>query len=262
LLNLLEPGKVSDRGLVRGHNEDALSYSVPQDPAIVASKGCLYVVADGIGGAQAGEVASSCAVECICTSYYASPLADVVTALRAAFVAAHEEILRQAVQRDARGMGTTAVALVVVGHQAIVANVGDSPAYLVRRGQAQQLSEEHSWVALALAEGLLTPEQADRFPHRHVITRNLGMEKPLEVYFSPAIPLEPGDSVLLCTDGLSNLVTPAEIAAVAGNVGLSPQEAVQQMANLALARGAPDNVTVLLVRVGDSLARPAGPGAP
>ena len=260
MLNLLEPGKVTDRGLVRGHNEDALGCFVPQDPVVLASKGCLYVVADGIGGARAGEVASACAVEWIGKSYYDSPAVDEVESLRAAFQAAHEEILRQAVQRDAPGMGTTAVALVVLGSQAVVANVGDSPAYLVRRGQGRQLSEEHSWVALALAEGLITPDQAERFPHRHVITRNLGMEKPLEVYFSPAIPLEPGDSLLLCSDGLSNLVTLEEIAATAGNQALSPQEAVQQLASLALQRGAPDNVTAVLVRVSAFPARPAGPG--
>jgi serine/threonine protein phosphatase PrpC len=249
LLNLLEPGKVTDRGLVRGHNEDALGYFVPQDPATLARKGCLYLVADGIGGAQAGEVASARAVEHIRTAYYAAESADVVEALRAAFLAAHKDILQEAERLAAPGMGTTAVALVIVGDRAILANVGDSPAYLVRRGQVQQLSEEHSWVALALAEGLITPEQAERFPHRHVITRNLGMEKPLEVYFAPPIVLEPGDSFLLCSDGLSNLVQPAEIATIAGNTATSPQETVQQLANLALERGAPDNITALLVRV-------------
>lgn len=250
----LELGVLTDPGLVRKNNEDAFGCSPPLAPEVVAQKGVLYVVADGMGGYQAGEVASALAVREVLERYYADPSADIPTALTNAFQGAHRAILQEARRREAARMGTTIVAAVVRGGEVVVANVGDSPAYLVRRGVLRLLYEEHSWVALAVEKGIIAPEKAREHPNRNVITRNLGMEGSLEVYVSPPIPLQLGDVLLLSSDGLTNVVPPEE----AGEIALTnrtAQGAAQAMVALARERGAPDNVTVLLLRLG----RPAGP---
>ncbi|MGC9025823.1 MAG: protein phosphatase 2C domain-containing protein, partial [Chloroflexia bacterium] len=254
---LLELGALTDPGLGREQNEDFYGYYAPADPGVLENKGNLYVVADGMGGYQAGEVASQYAVRRILELYYAYPSTRVAETLTAAFQTAHQEIRQEAVRRHAPGMGTTAVAAVVLGDRLVVANVGDSLAYLIRNGQIRQLAEEHSWVAMALAQGLITPEQAVNHPNRNVITRSLGMEKPLEVFVSEEIPIRPGDTLLLCTDGLSNLLSPEEMAAMASTDD-PPQEVARKMVDLARTRGAPDNVTALVVRVGQPAPRPLG----
>lgn len=251
----LEVGVLTDTGLLRGNNEDAFGCCPALEPAVLEQRGALYVVADGMGGYQAGEVASAYAVREVLQRYYVDPFVDVGTALQGVFHAAHEGILRESAQQPTPGMGTTIVAAVVCRGEVVVANVGDSPAYLIHAGQLQPLYQEHSWVAVAVATGLITAEQARHHPHRNVITRHLGMDRSLEVYVSPPTPLPEGDTVLLCSDGLTNVVPPEEAAGIAADLGRTAQEAAQALVGLARERGGPDNITVIVLRAG----RPEGP---
>jgi len=245
----LEVGVLTDPGLVRENNEDAFGCCPPLAPEVLAQKGVLYVVADGMGGYQAGEVASEIAVREVLERYYADSSLDITTALTNAFQGAHRAILQEAQRREAPRMGTTIVAAVVRDGQVVVANVGDSPAYLVRQVGLQSLYEEHSWVAMAVERGMIAPEKAREHPNRNVITRNLGMEGLLEVYVSPPMPLQAGDLLLLGSDGLTNVVLPEEAGKIA-LAGRTPQGAARALVDLARERGAPDNVTVLLLRLG------------
>jgi serine/threonine protein phosphatase PrpC len=250
----LELGVLTDPGLVRKNNEDSFGCCPPLAPGVLEEKGALYVVADGMGGYYGGEVASAVAVRETLASYYDDPSPDIPTALTNAFQAGHRAVLEEAQRRGASNMGTTIVAAVVRDDKVVVANVGDSPAYLVRKGVVRPLHEEHSWVALAVEKGMITPEKARGHPNRNVITRNLGMDRPLEVYLSAPVPLQRGDVLLLSSDGLTNVVPPEEAGKTAA-AGRTPQEAAQALVDLARERGAPDNVTVLILWLGRPVRR-------
>ncbi len=245
---VVDVGVVCDRGLARRRNEDAAGYVEPAEPDILEQKGRLYVVADGMGGHRGGEVASEQAVREVLHAYYEHPADEIAAALRSALLQAHRQIQQGAQEKETRGMGTTIVAAVVRGETLIVANVGDSPAYLIRQGEIRQLSETHSWVGVALQKGLLSTEEALTHPRRNVITRYLGMSEPLEVFVSEKIPLQAGDTLLLCTDGLSSLVSLEEMTEIAGDRSYTAAEATEYLIRLTHVRGAPDNVTALVVR--------------
>lgn len=237
--------KLTDVGRVRPRNEDYVEYHVPSDPEQLERKGAIYLVADGMGGHQAGEVASRSAVEAVIANYYRDSGSDIGTDLVRAFRLANQEIYAMA-QTDATmsGMGTTLVAAVISGHAVYVANVGDSRAYLINGGGMVQITEDHSWVEEQVRAGLLTPEQAKRHPQRNLVTRALGSKPSVEVdLFTGEIGA--GDSLLLCTDGLTGRVTDPEIASIVQ--AQHPQEAVQSLVDLANERGGNDNITVLIV---------------
>lgn len=244
---VLDVAGLSDRGMKREHNEDA--WATPPENLTsdqVAAKGRLYLVADGVGGHLAGDVASRMAVEIIQQRYYADPSPDVGASLTAAIQAASQQIDHESAARlERRGMSTTVTAVVLRGNELTVANVGDSRTYLIRKGQAQQVTSDHTWVEEQVRVGLITREEAARHPQRNIITRSLGGSQKLEVdIFREHI--EPEDSILLCSDGLSNMVTSEEIGAVV-NQGLKAEVAVKELIELAKQRGAPDNVTAVLL---------------
>jgi protein phosphatase len=246
----IEIGAVSDRGLVRKQNQDALGYFKPVEPDLLESKGCLFIVADGMGGHVGGDIASEYSVQETLTAYYAHPSENTATALESAIQAAHEVVREGAEQQDTpRSMGTTLVTAVVRGSQLLVANVGDSPAYLIREGTRTELSEAHSWVGIAVSQGLLTPEEATTHPNRNIITRYVGMADELEIYVSSRLELKAQDTLVLCTDGLSNMVSQEEMAEISADRTSSAQEAAERLLELARERGAPDNVTTIIVHI-------------
>ena len=200
----------------------------------------LLLVCDGMGGHAAGEVASQLAVETIIAHY--NPAVSPDHALREAFTSANQEIYSQG-----RGtMGTTGVAALFLHNRLYVANVGDSRAYLVREGQIDQISHDHSFVSDQLAAGLITPEQARTSTIRNIITRALGHSGAVEVDLFER-QLCAGDTVLLSSDGMHGLLSDTEIAEVAGI--FPPEEAVQRLVDMANARGGPDNITVVIAQV-------------
>ncbi len=253
---LLDVAQLTDVGRKREHNEDNMAYVIPKDAQVMARKGALFIVADGMGGHAAGEVASEIAVDTISTAYYQEDHDDVAVALLHAIKRANALIYQRAAENMLRsGMGTTCVAGVLRGNMAYVANVGDSRAYLMRKGHAKQISQDHSWVAEQVRVGLLTEEQARTHAQRNVITRSLGTQQEVEVDVF-AEPLEEGDVLLLCTDGLSGLVNDEEMRAIIER--FPPQESVYHLIERANENGGPDNITAIVIAVQEVGVEPPG----
>jgi len=258
----LTVAKLTDVGRTRDHNEDYVGFYIPPDPQQQARKGAMYVVADGMGGHQAGEVASQGAVELAIGQYYSDAGADVGTSLVRAFRAANRQIYEQAQADQSRsGMGTTLVAAVVLGRKVYVASVGDSRAYLVNQKGIRQITEDHSWVGEQVRMGLLTPEDARRHPQRNVVTRALGSRPTVEVDLFEG-EIGEGDHLLLCTDGVTGHLEDQELAAVLQSH--APEEAARKIVAQANERGGHDNMGIVIVSAhkAASAAAPAPVAAP
>jgi protein phosphatase len=241
----------TDVGRVRARNEDNLGTWVPGTEAERRRLGVLVIVADGMGGSQAGDVASRLAVETLIRSWQAStgdaPVDDLATALEAANRAVHAESLNHPEQS---GMGTTCTALLVRGREAFVAHVGDSRAYLLRGGEVRRLTRDHSLVAELVREGHLTEEQARSDPRRNVVTRSVGVAPRVTIDAERVIDdLAPGDTLVVCSDGLHGLVSDAEIAAAASGRDLAA--ACDRLIAMANERGGYDNITLAIVHVNE-----------
>jgi protein phosphatase len=226
-------------GLVRPQNEDSYHRDHP-----------LYVVADGLGGHAAGEVASALVVERLTQVSLSDDASaeDARQQLADAVREANVTIHRSADEDPQRaGMGTTVTAAVAVGDRMCFAHVGDSRGYLVRDGQLQRVTEDHTPVQRAVNAGVLSEEDALRHPSRHVLAQAVGLDDDVEVD-TPTVELRPGDRVLLCTDGLTDPVPDTELQRLIVDFK-TPDEAVEGLITAALQRGGPDNVTVLVVDV-------------
>jgi protein phosphatase len=237
---------LSDIGAVRELNEDAI-YLEPTSSRVAKSSGALCIVADGMGGHAAGEVASRLAVESVRNRYYSNPSAQRSDALRLAIEQANVDVWERA-QADpaAAGMGCTLTAVVMRGEQLLVGHVGDSRAYRVNGRGITQLTTDHSWVAEQVLSGALTPEQANSHPQRNVLRRAVGPNEVVEVDVVSHT-LEAGDVLVLCSDGLHTIVNEQEIAALVQC--LPPRHAARRLVELANSRGAPDNVSVAVISI-------------
>jgi len=238
--------KLTDTGRVRPHNEDYVDYYIPPDPRQLSRKGALYLVADGMGGHQAGEVASRGAVELVIGQYYGDTTHDVGTSLVRAVRAANRQICEWAQADPSKtGMGTTLVAAVILGRKVYVANVGDSRAYLVTQKGISQITMDHSWVEEQVAAGLLTPEEARQHPQRNVVTRALGSKPSVEVDLFEG-ELQDGHILFMCSDGLTGHVEDREIASIVRQH--PPEKAAQLLVAQANERGGSDNISVIIAR--------------
>ncbi|HEY4032486.1 MAG TPA: Stp1/IreP family PP2C-type Ser/Thr phosphatase [Ktedonobacteraceae bacterium] len=237
----------TDVGRQRPHNEDNVAYIVPKDAMLQAKKGALFIVADGMGGHAAGEVASEMAVSTVSTLYYYDHDSDVAASLLRSIKYTNAIIYQRArEQAEHNGMGTTCVAAVLLDDRAYIANVGDSRAYLVRRGWVRQISQDHSWVAEQVRAGAMTEAEARMHQLRNMITRSLGSLPEVEVdIFIEQV--QEGDTLVLCSDGLSGMINDNEIAQIVERY--SPQECVHRLIEQANAHGGMDNITVLVARV-------------
>ncbi|MGH2493188.1 MAG: Stp1/IreP family PP2C-type Ser/Thr phosphatase [Ktedonobacteraceae bacterium] len=252
----LDPAQLTDVGRKREHNEDNMAYVIPKDPQVMAMKGALFIVADGMGGHAAGEVASEIAVDTVSNAYYIDDNQDVPTPLLQAIKRANLAIHQRAAENLLRsGMGTTCVAAVLRGNMAYIANVGDSRAYMVRGNQVRQITQDHSWVAEQVRAGLLTEEQARTHAQRNVITRCLGTQPDVEVDVFLE-PLQENDCLVLCTDGLSGLISDEEVMRIVDQS--VPQESVYHLVERANENGGPDNITAIVVRVQEVGMEPPG----
>ena len=252
----LDPAQLTDVGRKREHNEDNMAYVIPKDPQVMAMKGALFIVADGMGGHAAGEVASEIAVDTVSNAYYMDDNEDVTTPLLQAIKRANLAIHQRAAENLLRsGMGTTCVAAVLRGNMAYIANVGDSRAYLVRGGQVRQITQDHSWVAEQVRAGLLSEDQARTHAQRNVITRCLGTQPDVEVDVFLE-PLQENDCLVLCTDGLSGLISDEEVMRIVDHS--VPQESVYHLVERANENGGPDNITAIVVRVQEVGLEPPG----
>jgi protein phosphatase len=237
----------TDVGLVRSENQDFGTYTTPREESHSHPGGRLLVVADGMGGHRGGATASRLAGETVKAQYLGSETYDIAKALREALTRANARIFTEAqANPDLRGIGTTTSALVVKDNQAWFAHVGDSRIYLVRGDEIRQITEDHSLVASMVREGLLTAKEAETHPRRNVLQRSMGVSEDVEIDVSGPFPIQENDVFVLCSDGLHGLVKEHEIKQIAG---LPIDQAATEYVRLALARGAPDNVTVIVARI-------------
>jgi serine/threonine protein phosphatase PrpC len=239
----IEVGNRTDVGKKRSHNEDYFGY-------FKTSGEILAIVADGMGGHASGEIASRMAVEII-NEIYSKERADKdgLEALKSAFQVANFTILQKSLEQEGlKGMGTTATALVLEDGQALVGHMGDSRAYLFRDSTITQLTKDHSLVERMVDQGLLNREEATHHPQRNVIYKTLGVNMDGEVDLMGPIPIRIDDIFLLCSDGLTNLVTDQELLAIVTKQ--SPQRACEMLIELANQRGGHDNITVQILKLG------------
>jgi len=239
----------SEIGHARENNEDKFDFYEPDEKPLLAARGSVYLVCDGMGGHNAGQIASELAAKQFLHAYYHLG-GTAQEAARHAILQAHHYIAEMASKIPSRyGMGTTLTALILKQDEGILAHVGDSRCYRLREGVFEQLSRDHTLVARLVEQGIIPPEQARYHPQRNVIRQAVGVADPSE-------PLEPdietfalqaGDLYLLCSDGLTDMVDDAEIEAILRDE--PPTRAAWRLVDRALANGGRDNITVVLVRV-------------
>jgi protein phosphatase len=236
----------TDVGRVRRGNEDSVLFVRARQPQ--ADRGVLAVVADGMGGANTGEVASKLACRTISEIYF-SIGGTPGEALEAAFQTANHRIFTLSEERtECRGMGTTAVTVAIVGDTAWLAHIGDSRIYLLRDSRIYQMSEDDSLVAQMVRDGLITSEQAHSHEDRNVLVRALGTKPDTQLASAPTpFHCRPGDRFLLCTDGLHDLVSEQDMLEVASAARVS--SAAKSLIKLANSRGGDDNISVVIVAI-------------
>jgi len=238
---------ITDPGCIRSQNQD--SYQVEQ----LGKNALLCVVCDGMGGAKSGNVASTLAVDVfvqeVKRTWVANMAPDKIDQmLKNAVKLANFTVFDQGQQfEEFDGMGTTLVAALISGDYATIVNVGDSRAYSITSDDVRQLTCDHSLVQMMIARGELTPEKARNYPGKNLITRAIGTESVVECDIFHR-DLADGECLLLCTDGLSNLVDEQEILFEVVH-GLNKQSSSQRLLEIAKKRGAPDNVTCVLIQI-------------
>ena len=238
---------LTDPGCVREQNQDA--YHLEQ----LDKNTLLCTVCDGMGGAKSGNVASSLAVDVFSQEVKRSWKSDmdedqVDVMLQSAVKLANFTVYDQAQQfAEFAGMGTTLVSVLIRGKQVTVVNVGDSRCYYVNKQGIRQITQDHSLVQMMIAKGELSPEKAKNYPGKNLITRAIGTE-PVVMCDIFHLKAEKGDCLLLCSDGLSNLIDDQEILFEVAH-GVDKQQCCERLLEIAKHRGAPDNVTSVLVNV-------------
>jgi protein phosphatase len=245
----IEAASLTDIGRQRSNNEDSYLYWEPDSDDDFRRKGRLAIVADGMGGYEGGQEASRLAVETVREVYDNAFGDDPQRILSEAFESAHQNIQRFALDHPQfYGMGTTCTALSIVGHQLHFAHVGDSRLYLIRGESISRLTRDHSYVGRLVESGIVRSEDAESHPQRHILTAALGSGRDVTPHIPEhPVPLEEGDILLLCTDGLWGVVGDADLACVSRSN--TPAGACQKLVTMALERGGPDNITLLLLRV-------------
>ncbi|HIE13392.1 MAG TPA: Stp1/IreP family PP2C-type Ser/Thr phosphatase [Desulfotomaculum sp.] len=241
----MEWAVLSHRGLTRAKNEDNL---------LVCSDLGLFAVADGLGGHHAGEVASRLALASLERAVRDNDHGDPLHVLTAAFEQANQDVYRAAQANPKyEKMGTTLTACIIQSDRLYWLHVGDSRGYVMRENKIKQFTEDHSYVSDFVRKGELTPKEAEAHPYRHVLTRAIGTG-PLIHVDKGTVALEPEDTVLLCTDGLTVHLSDAEILSTAQQG--KPAEQAERLVKMALQRGGTDNITLILIKI-PGINRPA-----
>lgn len=243
----MEAWGLSDPGNVRQQNQDAYRIET------FDRRSMLCVVCDGMGGAKSGNIASALAIDVFVQEVEATRTSGMTDEqigrmLKAGVKQANFSVYDQAMQfSDFEGMGTTLVAVYIEGNRAFVVNVGDSRAYLLNNNGVGRITTDHSLVQVMIQRGELTPEEARHYPGKNLITRAIGTESVVECDLF-RLQVERGDCILLCTDGLSNLVDEQEMLFEVVH-GVNRQLCCQRLLEIAKSRGAPDNVTSVLTLI-------------
>lgn len=236
----------SDIGKMREENQDRVCFSV-------LDESCLYsAVCDGMGGRSGGSIASSIASETITNEfsqeYHPENIRtrDIDTMLRSIVLSANKHVFGRSISdTELEGMGTTVVMAFIVDEKLYVAHVGDSRAYLVYNKEISRLTKDHSVVQEMIDNGLITPEAADKSPYKHIITRVLGVEPEVETEVS-VYDVIPGSKILLCSDGLTNMLTDSEILDIFGMFD-SDSDICDVLIDSANENGGADNISVSII---------------
>ena len=232
----------TDVGQLRTTNQDYVFAS----PNPVGNLPNLFVVADGMGGHNAGDYASSHAVQTVVDEIRQDADYNPVKVIRHAIESANTEIINQAENDEKRkGMGTTMVVATIVGNYAYVANVGDSRLYMINE-KIQQITKDHSWVQELVRRGEINAEEARNRRDKNVITRALGAEKTVDIDFFD-LRLDPGCTILMCSDGLSNMVEDSRIEEIVLESDKCPEEKGQTLIEEANRNGGKDNIAIVLI---------------
>jgi len=244
----LQHAALSDVGLRRANNQDAMAVLLADSQETWLRRGHLFVVADGMGAHAAGELASKLATDTVTLTYSKRtdlpPPEAILSATQAANAKIHN---RGQADEEFQGMGTTSTSLLILPQGAVLAHAGDSRAYRLRGDRFEQLTFDHSLVWELRAAGQLSGELAGEHVPKNIITRSLGPNPSVAVDLEGPFPIVVGDTFVLCSDGLSGPVADEEIGAIL--LSMPPEEAVQALVDLANLRGGPDNITVIVVRV-------------
>jgi protein phosphatase len=243
-------GQASDFGKVRTNNEDAMGHFIPASRHQARSHGYLFAVADGVGGLDLGEVASATAIQVVTDGFAKAPSGSLLTGLLPRLIqransAVHDCGLDQ--RYNGKKMATTLVACALRFDQAIVSHVGDSRCYLVRNGQAKAVTQDHTWVNEQRKLGLISAEEMATSDSRHVLIRSLGPE----MFVSPdttALTLQPGDVLVLCSDGLHNEMSDSAIASIVSQ-NKNMDEIARELVARAVEIDGGDNTTAQVVRI-------------
>lgn len=264
---------ITDAGRVGKNNEDNHIVSAYQTSESDPTPSLVAIIADGVGGHRAGEVASSLAVDSI-NGFIAESKADrPVEILERAFFQANETIYSHSIQNsDYEGMSTTAACVWIIGRRLFLASVGDSRIYLSRGGNIKQLTVDHTWVQEAIESGIITPEEAHNHPNVHMIRRHLGSKQPAipdfrirldreksdaQAIANQGMLLGVGEKIILCSDGLTDLVSDEEIQDAFARHSL--QEGSRMLVELANRRGGHDNITIISIQVSEEELIPPQP---
>lgn len=246
----------SDIGKKRSNNEDFSGAFEPQKGRPLNQSGRLYVIADGMGGHQQGEKASAYAGETLLKIYYEAPEIPPERRLRDILKQVNQNLITYGEKNLPKGelTGTTMVTAVVRNGKLLVANVGDSRAYLLRGGKIRQITRDHSLVGELVRAGTITEAEARQSKYRNRLSRSIGTDPNLEVDIHPLVPLRSGDIILLCTDGLTQYASSQDILDAAhGNA----KEIAERLIRFANERGGSDNITALVIQYGKKFAFPA-----
>lgn len=231
---------VTDTGKIRPRNED--SYLVD------TARG-LFAVCDGMGGHRGGDVASRLAVRTIHAWIKENPPGQSITPLEGAIQQANLKVWEESqTNPDLHDMGTTATVALVWENRLFMGHVGDSALFRIRNNQIEKLSRDHTLAEQMVSKGLLSEEDSRSSAYNHILTRAIGIAPRVEVD-SCQVPLSPGDAVLICSDGLSDLLTPQDMLAIYRNYSNDLDKIAQEMVQTALARGGYDNITLILLLI-------------
>ena len=239
---------LSHQGRIRKNNEDYTTHFIPALPKDLEKSGQLFIVADGVGGAAKGEVASKFASDSVLFEYFQNSELPPTKRLEDAIRNANRDIFQYSQQKGSfQRMATTLVAAVILQNTLIFANVGDSRLYILRDGSLKQLSRDHSLVEEMVRDGAMTSEEARNSKIKNRITRSVGGDAEVHVDISKPIPLKIGDRLLLCSDGLTRYIDGAELEEELKKG--KPEAVVKEFIKRANARGGVDNITVALIDI-------------
>lgn len=243
--------QLSDPGRVRKHNEDYLGHVLPHNPAQLRSHGCLFVLADGVGGQDKGEVASRTAVERVLAGFVRARAGEPhKTLLTRLIQAANTEVYESGGSSGTRTqMATTVVACALRFDHAVIAHVGDSRCYLIRSGRPKQITNDHTVPSEQARLGILSAREAAESSHRHLLSRSVGNDIFVAVEIND-FQVQKGDLLVLCSDGLHGPVPASDLASVVMRHD-NLQTAAEKLVALANQRDGSDNISVQLIRVHD-----------